>query len=94
VQVCVEESLIPTRRKTAPELATHFSKAAEFDLGIDLYEDTPISNFISKLLDMVHKLQVQLHFADQDIARLQSTTTNLEAEGGAPKDELTRSPPR
>ena len=91
-QSCAEESTVPPDCQIAPDLATRFSRVAEFDLGIDVCENTPLSNFVSKLLDMGNLLQVQLRFADQDVARLQRIVTKLEAERGAPENELTRSP--
>ena len=62
------------------------------DLGIDLYDDNPFSNFVSKLLDTEYKLQAQLQFADQEIARLNDTIMALESEGRAPGVEWERSP--
>jgi hypothetical protein len=76
----MQESVDLLSRRAAPDLATKYSRAADFELGIDLYEDNPFSNFVSKLLDSAHKLQAQLQFADQEIARLNGTIRILESE--------------
>lgn len=67
-----------------PDLATKYSRTAEFDLGIDLHEDNPLSNFVSKLLDMGHKLQIQLRFANEDINRMYLCRATLGAVFGPP----------
>jgi hypothetical protein len=84
----IEPSDVLPNHRAVPDLATKYSRTAEFDLGIDLHEDNPLSNFVSKLLDTGHKLQVQLGFANEDINRLKNTILTLETKGKAPGDDL------
>jgi hypothetical protein len=87
----IEPPDAPSNRRAVPDLATKYSRTAEFDLGIDLHEDNPLSNSVSKLLDVAYKLQVQLSVANEDISSLKNTIQTLETKGKAPEDDLPRS---
>lgn len=82
---------VPPNRRAVPDLVTKYSRTAELDLGIDLHEDNQLSNFVSKLLDVAYKLQVQLNFANEDISSLKNKIQTLETKEEAPKDDLPRS---
>jgi hypothetical protein len=86
----IGSSDVPPTRRAVPDLAKKYSRTAEFDLGIDLHEDSPLSNFVSKLLDIAYKRQVQLGFANQNISSLKNKIETLETKEKGPEDDLPR----
>ncbi|KAH0534169.1 hypothetical protein FGG08_007238 [Glutinoglossum americanum] len=78
-----------------PDLATTLARDAKLRLGFSLYGDTPLSNFVSMLLDTINKKDAHIAFLDSRTKHLEQMLkdTPLSVQRHSPSskaDKLTR----